>query len=237
MEVTPRNLRNVRHAAVAALLLAGVAMPAAGQGTVFDAQTYRATYSFATGYGGGYMNFGTLNPGAAGTEIGLQPGWVVHIFGEGPALGDHVGVRVLGAFSQRPFDFADDARSINTWLLDAGIVLRPVPLAEGRAASPFVVAGLGLVTHGFGREGRTVIIPDADARYSGDDQTRFQLSIGGGIDVVPANFSLAGTQLGIRLDVADHIALRSQFTALDGERFGPVHNIRAGISLVGLGWF
>jgi hypothetical protein len=37
--------------------------------------------------------------------------------------------------------------------------------------------------------------------------------------------------------VADHVALRSPFETLDGGRLGPIHNLRFGVSLVGLGWF
>lgn len=45
---------------------------------------------------------------------------------------------------------------------------------------------------------------------------------------------LFGTELGFRLEAADHVALESPFQTLDGEDVGPVHNIRITLGVLGL---
>jgi hypothetical protein len=57
------------------------------------------------------------------------------------------------------------------------------------------------------------------------------------VDITPRGVRVAGTPLGLRFEVADHVALRSPFETLAGERPGPIHNVRVGVSLIGLGWF
>jgi hypothetical protein len=210
------------------------AQPAAAQQPM---QPAGPGYAIVAGYGAGYIQYGALNPGRGAPELALEPGWIVHGFVEGPAFGDLIGARLLGAFSQGPFEFDGASRSINTWLVDLTLVLRPFGLDGQGTISPFAVGGGGVITHGFGRAGRPVVIPEAGAMYSGDDQASWQLTFGGGIDIVPAGFAIGGTPVGIRIEAVDHMALRSPFTDLEGGRLGPVHNIRLGVSLVGLGSF
>jgi hypothetical protein len=220
-----------------ALALTAALFGSAVSSATVQAQSPGPAYATVAGYGAGYIRYGTLNPGRGGPELALEPRWIVHGFVEGAVLGDFLGARALGAFSQAPFEFDGVSRSINTWLADAALVLRPFGLAASGAFSPFVLGGAGVITHGFGRAGRPVLIPEAGVMYSGDDQASWQLTFGGGIDIVPAGFAIGGTPVGIRIEAVDHMALRSPFTDLEGGRLGPVHNIRLGVSLVGLGSF
>jgi hypothetical protein len=208
------------------LLLLWAAAPAAAQ-----------RYDVLGGYGVGTMRFGAFNPGVDAAELALQPGLVVNLFGEGYSGRGHVGGRLNVAFSQRPLVFADESRDISTWIVDAGLVLRPLPLSEAGALSPFVTVGGGFISYGLGRTGRPVVIGDAEVRYPGDDEGQWMGMFGAGVDVTPPGLRLGGTPLGVRLEVADHVALRSPFETLEGARLGSIHNVRFGVSLVGLGWF
>lgn len=52
--------------------------------------------------------------------------------------------------------------------------------------------------------------------------------------VFPPRLRLFGTPLGFRLEAADHVALESPFEDVEGERFGPVHNLRFTLNVLGL---
>jgi hypothetical protein len=187
-------------------------------------------YSGVVGYGGGAAWFGDFTE--SGPALALDDGWLAHAQGEYFMAGGRLGARLGAAFTQRPFQAPDRARDINTWMFDAAATLRPLPLRRGSAVSPFLAAGVGVISYGFG-EGTPVEFEGADAVYPGD--TRRQLTaVGGvGLDLVP-RFSLFDTPLGLRLEVADHVALESPFESLDGEAHGPVHNVRVTIGLIGL---
>jgi hypothetical protein len=194
-------------------------------------------HTTAAGYGIGFIRPGALNPGAPGGELALDAGWVATAFGEAwNAAGGRMGARVNGAFTQRPLQVGEDARDINTWMLDASIIARLLPPLPDNVINPFLSAGGGLVSYGLG-SGGPLFFPDAGVTYPGDDQVQWALVGGAGLDITPAGFRLGANPLGIRLEVADHVVLRSPFRGEDGERLGPIHNFRAGISLIGLGWF
>jgi hypothetical protein len=194
-------------------------------------------YDVAAGYGIGAINFGAFNPGAGAADLALDPGWIVNLFGEGYAGGGHTGLRANVAFTKRPLAFAGDTRNISTWIADAGVVLRPIPLLETGTVSPFLALGGGVISYALGRTGRPVVIGEANVFYPGDAEQQWMATVGAGVDVLPPGARFAGNPLGIRLEVADHVALRSPFETLDGGRLGPIHNLRFGVSLVGLGWF
>jgi hypothetical protein len=194
-------------------------------------------HTTAAGYGAGFIRPGALNPGTAGAELALDAGWVATAFGETwHVAGGHVGARINGAFTQRPLQVGDDVRDINTWMLDASVIARVLAPDEGNVVNPFLGVGGGLVSYGLG-QGAELSFPEAEVTYPGNDQVRWALVGGVGLDITPAGFRLGSTPLGIRLEVADHVVLRSPFRGPEGERLGPIHNFRAGVSLIGLGWF
>jgi hypothetical protein len=116
-------------------------------------------------------------------------------------------------------------------------VVRPLSLSEVGMISPFLTVGGGFIHYGLGRTGRPVVIDEANAFYPGDDERQWMGMAGAGIDIVPPGFRFADTPIGVRLEVADHMAFRSPFETLEGARLGPIHNLRFGVSLIGLGWF
>jgi len=218
----------LRRAVLASVsLLAVAAAPAAAQ-----------DHTTAAGYGGGFVTFGALNPGAAGAELMMDAGWVVTAFGETwHSARGRVGARLNGAFTQRPLQVAGEAREINTWMADASLMLRLLPPRAGSGVAPFLSAGGGLIHYGLGT-GAPVTYAEQGVVYRGDDQLQWTAVGGVGIDVVPGGFRLGGTPLGLRIEVADHVTLRSPFRGLeDDANLGPIHNIRFGASLIGLGWF
>ncbi|HSJ24312.1 MAG TPA: hypothetical protein VK929_06585 [Longimicrobiales bacterium] len=219
-----RTLRTLGAHIVAALLL--MAAPAAGQ-----------DHNNAAGYGAGFLLPGAFNPGASGSELAMDAGWVATAFGEAwHVAGGRLGARLNGMFSQRPLQVGEENRDINTFAADASIIARLLSPTPGNAFAPFVSAGGGIVRYGLGR-GMELDFPEAGVTYPGDDEIQWALVGGAGFDILPAGFRVGGNPLGIRVEVADHVVLRSPFRGTDGERLGPIHNIRAGISLIGLGWF
>lgn len=193
-------------------------------------------HNTVSGFGAGLVSFGALNPGAGGAELALDAGPVVTIFGEGWMYGGRVGMRLNGAFTQRPLQFGEETRDLATWMADVSLALRPLPAAEGRPVLPFVSAGVGAINYGF-NQGPRRDFPDSNAFYPGDNERQLTVVGGAGLDIIPGRVELFGTPLGLRLEVADHVALRSPLRGQEDERLGPVHNIRVGASLIGLGWF
>jgi hypothetical protein len=196
-------------------------------------------YGTAAGYGVGNISFGAFNPdaGAEQVELALDAGPVFNVFGEGYTAGGYVGLRGSVAFTQRPLQWGEESRDINTWMVDAGVVLRPMPLSEGSVISPFLTGGGGVISYRLGRSGRPVFIDDSGVFYPGDDERQWMLVAGGGLDILLGGLRFSGTPLGLRVEAADHITLHSPFRTNDGERPGPIHNTRFSVALVGLGWF
>lgn len=203
-------------AALAALLAAG---PAAAQ-----------DYTGSVGYGGGGIWFGDFNE--SGAPLALESGWLAAAHAEHYVGSGRLGARLGAAFTQRPFTVAGDARDINTWLFDASLLLRPLPVSRRRGVVPFLSLGAGVVSYGFG-DGRPVVFEGSDAVYPGDTDRRLTAVGGLGIDFVPGR-SLWGTPLGLRLEAADHVALESPFRTAAGGTLGPVHNVRVTLGLIGL---
>jgi hypothetical protein len=150
--------------------------------------------------------------------------------------GGRLGTRLSAAFTQRPLQLGDEPRDINTWLVDLSLMLRLLPPREGNTIAPFLSAGGGFVHYGLG-VGPALPIEEAGVVYPGDNQLRFAVVGGGGVDILPRGLQFARTPLGLRLEVANHVTLRSPFETFEGERLGPIHNLRFGASLIGVGWF
>jgi hypothetical protein len=232
-EMNPMNPRHAmtlvrRAAAGAAALLAMAAAPVLAQ-----------DHSTAAGYGGGFVNFGALNPDAGAEELLMDAGWIMTAFGETwHVAGGRMGARLNGAWTQRPLDLGgDDIRDINTWMLDASLLLRLLPPRPGGGVAPFLRAGGGLIHYGLGT-GPPQFYTEQGVVYSGDDQMQWTAVFGGGIDIVPGGLRIGGTPLGLRVEVADHVVFRSPFRGIDDDaRLGPIHNLRFGASLIGVGWF
>lgn len=188
-------------------------------------------YAGAVGYGGGGAWFGDFNRGSP--SLALDAGWLATAQAEHWTMWDgRLGLRGTASFTQRPFDTPGDVRDINTWLFDASLLLRPLPVEAGRRVAPFLGVGGGMVSYGFG-EGPPVLIEGTDAVYPGDTDRRASVVGSLGVDVFPG-FSLLGTRLGIRAEVSDHVAVESPFRRAEGDTFGPVHNVRASVLLIGL---
>lgn len=207
--------RAARAGALAAVLAALCAAPAAGQ-----------SHGGAVGYGGGGIWFGSLAEG-----IELDPGWVANVQAEQWYWRGRVAARGNVAFTQRPLHSSTDERQINTWIFDGSVLLRPVPAREDRRVAPYVSLGAGVVNYGFGR-GRQVVLGDG-AVYPGSGERQFAVVGGAGIDFLP-RVALFDTPLGLRLDFADHVTLESPFQDAGGNAYGPVHNVRVTLGLIGL---
>jgi hypothetical protein len=194
-------------------------------------------YDHAAGYGAGAISFGAFNADAGGNELALAAGWVAHLFGEGYTGEGNLGWRISGGFTKRPLTYADESRNVSTYIADAGLIFRPSALQRESSVSPFVTVGIGVISYALGQSGRPVLVEEANVFYPGNDQRQWMATAGAGIDVLPAGFRFGDVPLGLRFDVADHVTLRSPFETFDGNRPGPIHNIRFGVSLVGYGWF
>jgi len=191
------------------------------------------------GYGAGWIHFGALNPGAGTRALVMDAGWILTAFGESwHVAGGRAGARLSGGWSQRPVDLGgQDIRDISTWLFDAGMAVRPLTPREGDRLLPFLSAGAGLIHYGFGT-GTPRVFVEQGVVYFGDEQIRWTAVAAGGIDIVPGGVRVAGTPLGLRIEISDHVVFRSPFRRIGDEAFlGPIHNIRLGASLIGIGSF
>jgi len=213
------------------LVLAAAAGVSLLMPTSVDAQAYQT----GGGYGVGHMQFGAFNPGQ-GAELSLDPGVAINLFGEYWTPSPRAGFRINGLLTRRPLVVSDDTHRIRTWAIDGSLMLRPLPARETRVVAPFVSIGAGMFHYGLGRTGRPVIATDAEVVYPGADEAQWAGVVGGGIDILPASLRLFETPLGIRLEVANHTVFQSPFQSLDGDRLGPLHNLRFSIGLIGMGW-
>jgi hypothetical protein len=219
-------MRVLTRACLSLAAALAVAAPAAGQ-----------DHNVAAGYGIGFIQPGALNPGAGAAEASMDAGIVGTAFGEAwYMLGGRLGARVNLAFTRRPLQLGEATRDISALAADANIMARLLPPTEDGSFAPFVSAGAGVFSYGLGR-GAMVQYDELGVAYPGEGSARFAVVGGAGVDIAPPQFRLGESRLGIRLEVADHIVLRSPFRGLEGQRLGPIHNVRAGISLIGLGWF
>jgi hypothetical protein len=190
------------------------------------------SHTASVGYGGGGIYFGSFNEGS-GSDLVLDPGWLATAQVDWWPGSRRIGGRASGAFTQRPLATSGDVRSINTWLFSGDLMLRLLPATEARRVSPFLSVGAGVVSYGLG-DGDALDLPAENAIYPGDTDRRFAAAAGLGFDVMPRGLSWFGTPVGLRLEVADHLVLESPFIDPEGGHYGPVHNIRASLGLLGL---
>ena len=219
------NLRAFRSLSPARrrLVWIALALVALAAAPATSAQDFDGTI----GYGGGGIWFGALDEGG---RFALDAGWLTDAHVE-RWYGGRLGLRAHAAFTQRPLQLPGDTRDVNTWLIDGSALLHLLPPRADRAVAPFVSTGVGVVSYGLG-EGRRVVIAD-DMVYPGDSDRQIAGIVGLGIDFLPG-WNWWGNRVGLRLEAADHMATRSPFETAGGETFGPVHNRRLTLSLIGL---
>lgn len=205
-----------RAAAVAALLVPLVVAHA-------QAQNYRTAWGL---YGGG---FGTtaLNSGGSPENIFLKPGWIAGTQFEGWLGQGRFGLRLNGAFTDRPFRHADSEAygNVNTYLVDLNGLIRLARPEPDRVWAPFLNLGVGVVHYNPGGDHTGVQMPQGGAYWLNDPETVVAGVVGLGTDIFPG--ARVGTPVGLRIEAADHIAFQSPLHEIGTEdRFGAVHNIR-----------
>ena len=143
-----------------------------------------------------------------------------------------LGLRLHGAYTQRPFALEGRTLGINMWLVDAGIVLRLSSPGRSAACPPSSAWGAGWSRTGSGVDRRwrsrrptpaTRATTNASGRASSESAWTWARSS-----------RIQETPLGLRLQVVDDVAFRSPFDPISGERFDPVHNVRVTLSLVSM---
>jgi hypothetical protein len=201
------------------LVLAGMALPTLGSAQAHDA---------SVGYGGGGVWFGSF---ADADDLALDPGWIVNAHAEHWLGGRRFGLRAQVAYTQRPFATPFETRDIDSWLAGADLLVRFLPVRPGRSASPYVGAGAGMVRYELGR-GPPIVVAE-DVVYPGNDERRFAVTAALGLDLLPG-WNLFDTPIGVRLELTDHVALTSPLESMGGRRFGPVHNVRLSLGLLGV---
>ncbi len=211
---------------IAAVLLMGAATLAAGA-TRAAAQDYDADI----GWGGGGVFFTNLADGPQALK--LQAGWLANAHVE-KWWGRRVAGRIGGAFTQRPLQLgsASAVGDIRTWMADASLLLRLAPASDERTVSPFIGAGVGVVSYQVGT-GPRVVIGEAGAIYSGHDENQFAVLGSVGFDILPdLRWGMNDSQqIGFRIEATDRVALQSPFQDLNGSAFGPVHQIGVSLSI------
>lgn len=213
------RMRNgLKHAALPAGLALTVAFASAVPATAQD-------YRFGAAWNAGGAWFSPLNGGAGAIEdVTLDPGWIAGVqfeqwFGSG-----RIGWRVNGALSERPLTAPGEKRNIGIWLADADVLLRFLPAEPDRTVNLFLSAGAGLLNYGLG-DGGAVIWESAGSSFDGDEKVRFAAAGGLGIDIL-TSLRWDDEPIGIRLEVVDHVVLKSPFAPLSGSDFDPIHNVR-----------
>jgi hypothetical protein len=187
-----------RAAAVAALLVPLVVAQAQGQ-------NYRTAFGL---YGGG---FGTtaLNPGGEPERIFLKPGWIAGAQFEGWLGQGRFGLRLNGAFTDRPFEHGDSEPygNVNTYLVDLNALIRLARPAIDRVWAPFLNLGVGVVHYNPGGDHTGVQMPQGNAVWVNDPETMLAGVVGLGTDIFPG--VRVGVPVGFRIEAANHIAFES----------------------------
>lgn len=138
---------------------------------------------------------------------------------------------------------------VNTWLIDGDLMIRILRPERNRVWAPFVSLGAGVAIYNPAGSAPLLIFP-ANAAFGdfdfvgvdidndgivedfiletgdGNSETKFVTAFGLGTDILPG-WSLGNIGIGIRLEVADHIAWDSPAEPIFGDDdFDPVHNVR-----------
>jgi hypothetical protein len=115
-------------------------------------------------------------------------------------------------------------REVGLWLASFDLMARLLPASPQRSFNLFVSAGPGAIQYLLGN-GEIIASDEADASYPGGEAVRFTAAGGIGLDFI-TGWRWDGDPVGIRFEVADHVALSSPFEPVSGGDFSPVHNVR-----------
>lgn len=181
----------------------------------------------SAGYGAGYIQFASFAE-SGDVDLGLESGWTA-VWHADRWFGRWAGIRAAGLYTRRPLEFPAATRDIDVWSVEGDLLLRLVPAAEGRSVMPYLLAGGGSIWYRLG-EGPTVRLAGTDVIYDRDEQRQWLVSVGGGLDIYPG-WTWRDNQLGLRLEVADHVVLSSPFRVSGAGDPDPSHNIRATVSI------
>lgn len=215
-------MKNVT-AAVGLVLCLLLMMPGAG-----EAQDYRGSVGWTLG---AQWTSG-LNAGVEDAEA-IEPG----LGALGSLFYDHWWTQAFGfrgegtyAWNQVPWTTGD--RDVYSWSVSGQLVLRLAGApGEGRAAYPFLAAGVGGLQHRLG-DGPAAVFDEGAAVYAGDEKLRL-IGVGSvGVDVpLPWNWS-EGPML-LRLQASDQMLFNSPLEPLsdDLDEFDPVHVFQLSVGL------
>ncbi len=188
------------------------------------AQGYRS----AIGWNGGVLFPTSLNDGGGGgSVVDLKPDmtWIVSGHYDHWLSGGRLGGRARVGYSKPVVPWVQGDRAIRVFLLDLGLLLRPVAPIPNRSLLPFVAGGVGLVNWGFGSGPPTTYDP-AGTTYGGDESFDLVASAGAGIDFITP-WQWGEDPLVIRLEGRDHIQFSSplESTGPDASDFGMIHHV------------
>lgn len=182
-------------------------------------------HRYAAGWNVGGSYFTAMNAGGeATTDIALDPGWFAGLQFEKWVGGGRVGWRLNGGLTRRPLPMAGGNRVVGLWLASFDLMARMLPASPHRSFNLFVSAGPGAIQYLLGND-PFLASDETDASYPGGDAVRFTAAGGIGLDFI-TGWRWDGDPVGIRFEVADHVALSSPFEPVSGDDFSSVHNVR-----------
>lgn len=151
-------------------------------------------------------------------------------------MAGRVGVRAQGSYQQPRVDLAwrDERREINSFSGDVALMFRLISPSRQGAFLPYLVAGGGASWYDLGPANA---FDGADASYDGQLRPMPLATIGLGVDT-PAVGSWDNDPIRVRLELADHLVLRSPLRRTsDWQRHGAVHQMRFTVGVYSaLGW-
>ena len=204
---------STRSRSVAPFLILGLLGLAASPAV---AQVHRS----AIGVTGGWSTHGDLTPGT-GSETVLESGWTAGVQLERWMGAGRVGLRLNGAYAERPVEAVATYNEYNVYHGDVSMLVRLLPVQAGRAVAPFVSLGLGASHYnGVGPSGSI-----GGGTFGDDPATRALAVAGLGVD-----FSSSG-QLGLRVEATDQIVLVGIGEGPAAEGFPMTHNLQLSTAL------
>jgi hypothetical protein len=187
-------------------------------------------YEWAAGYNAGGVWFSAMNEGAGtGSELALDPGWIMGLQFERWLGSGRLGVRVNGALTERPLPLQGSTPDIGVWMADVDLLLRLLSPEPERTFNVFLSAGGGGVRYKLG-SGDFLNLNEANASYPGNDKARWAATGGLGADFL-TSWRWDEQPIGVRFEVVDHVTFKSPFTPISGGDFSAIHNVRFVIGL------
>lgn len=184
-------------------------------------------YKTAVGWSGGVFLPTSLNNGAVGGDlVDLKPDltWIMSGHYDHWLSGGNLGIRARLGLSKPVLPWVQGERDIRMYMVDVGLLLRPVAPAPGKTILPFLAAGVGVVNWGLG-DGPSTTFNPAAAIYAGEQTFHPAVSGGIGFDFITP-WQWGEGPLVIRVEGRDHIQFASPFDPVnsdDGD-FGLIHN-------------